>query len=219
MGFPSGVQAFTTKQDSVDYPQASHINLLQTEVQAIETGLITGPLTLPASTLASLSVAGGSTVTTLNVTGGSTFASRPVMGPPDAVRLQLDAAVEIPTNSTTAIGWTNEVFITNSSMHSTGSNPSRVSPQSTGLYWCHAVVRYRTQGSTAGILWIEDSSGGNIAVTRLPNSGGDIFTIQTEGIKRFDATGGWVRAVVQVQTSTNSVAATGNESYFEVVKL
>lgn len=45
MGYPGSVQSFTTKQDGVDYPQASHINQLQTEVEAIETELITTGLT------------------------------------------------------------------------------------------------------------------------------------------------------------------------------
>lgn len=73
-GYPTAIQSFTTKQDGIDYPQASNVNLLQTEVSAIETALITGPVTLPTSTVANLSVTGASTLTTLNVTGGSTFA-------------------------------------------------------------------------------------------------------------------------------------------------
>ncbi len=40
--YPSGVKTFTTKQDGVDYPQASHINELQDEVTAIERGLLEG---------------------------------------------------------------------------------------------------------------------------------------------------------------------------------
>jgi hypothetical protein len=44
MGYPSSAQSFTTKQDGVDYPQASHINGLQTEITAIETALLTDGL-------------------------------------------------------------------------------------------------------------------------------------------------------------------------------
>jgi hypothetical protein len=71
MGFPTSIQTFTTKQDGVDYPQASHVNLLQTEVTAVETAIINGPLA-PAS----LTVTGAATVgSTLGVTGAATLSS------------------------------------------------------------------------------------------------------------------------------------------------
>lgn len=37
--YPTAIKSFTTKVDGVDYPQASHINDLQLEVEAIETEL------------------------------------------------------------------------------------------------------------------------------------------------------------------------------------
>ncbi len=40
--YPGNVKLFTTKQDGVDFPQASHINDLQDEVTAIERGLLEG---------------------------------------------------------------------------------------------------------------------------------------------------------------------------------
>lgn len=230
MGFPSGVQAFTTKQDGIDYPQASHVNLLQTEVQAIENALITGPITLPVSTLASLSVTGnstlggglqvtgGSTVGTLNVTGGSTFASRPVMGPPDAARVILDADLAIPNGSTTAIAWTGDVILTNSSMHSTGTNPSRLIPQTTGVYACAAVVHWNYGGSTDLSVTVEDSSGGIIGYVRNQGSSGRLAH-SLFGLKRFDtlAASPWARAVVLVTGSTNSIDRT--VSQFSMWKL
>jgi len=73
--YPSAVKSFTTKNTG-DTIQASHIDDLQDEVTAIETGLLTGTARLNSSnsTLATLSVTGGSTLLTLNVNGGSTFA-------------------------------------------------------------------------------------------------------------------------------------------------
>ena len=41
--YPSSIKTFTTKVDSVDYPQAEHVNSLQDEVNAIETELGTNP--------------------------------------------------------------------------------------------------------------------------------------------------------------------------------
>jgi len=35
--FPTTVTSYSSKTDNVDYPQASHINLLQDEVVALET--------------------------------------------------------------------------------------------------------------------------------------------------------------------------------------
>lgn len=102
--YPATNPSFTTKQDGVDYPQASHINTIQEEVVAIGTALRTGldhALTVNTggftvssggatvstgglrvggpSTLAALS-ATASTVASLNVTGASTFAGAVTFG-------------------------------------------------------------------------------------------------------------------------------------------
>lgn len=71
--FPNSVKAFASRSAGQVIASA-HVNDLQDEVNAIETWAINGPVSLPASTIANLSVTGGSTMGTLNVTGGSTFA-------------------------------------------------------------------------------------------------------------------------------------------------
>lgn len=85
MGYPNSIFSFTTKSAGQTI-QSATINDLQNEVAAIETALVTGPITLPASTVASLSVTGGSTlagvvqlgagmrvnVSTHSLSGGST---------------------------------------------------------------------------------------------------------------------------------------------------
>lgn len=105
-GFPTAVQAFTVKQDGVDYPQASHINLLQTEVGAIETALITGPISLPASTLASLSVAGGSTLAGTLSAGNSTLANLSVTGGSTFAGVKFNSTVSFGSSVTFATGIT-----------------------------------------------------------------------------------------------------------------
>lgn len=60
--FPTSVKNYGADLiDGTDYPQAAHINDLRAEVVAIEAGYLNGtaPLNSSASTMASLSVAGG----------------------------------------------------------------------------------------------------------------------------------------------------------------
>lgn len=78
--FPGGVYSPATKSNGQTI-DASHINDLQAEVTAIEGGYLNGtaPLNSSASTVAALSVAGGSTLTTLTA-GASTLASLSVTG-------------------------------------------------------------------------------------------------------------------------------------------
>src|SRR5574337_904164 len=40
--YPASIKTFTTKVDNVDFPQAVHVNDMQDEINAIETGLING---------------------------------------------------------------------------------------------------------------------------------------------------------------------------------
>jgi hypothetical protein len=58
--YPSAIKTFAARSagQTID---PSHVNDLQDEVNAIETALVTGPITLQASTIATLSVTGAST--------------------------------------------------------------------------------------------------------------------------------------------------------------
>src|SRR3990167_2043303 len=107
MAYPTAVQTFTTK-NSGDVVQGSHVNDLQTEVNAIETALL-GTITHSvnvsgASTLATLS-AGASTLATLSLSGGSTFAARPVMPPPDAARVVLQSTVTLGSSALSTVSF------------------------------------------------------------------------------------------------------------------
>ena len=73
--YPTSVKTFTTRSVGQTI-QPSHLNDLQDEITAIEAGLVGGaaPLNSSNSTLANLSVIGGSTLATLQVNGNSTIA-------------------------------------------------------------------------------------------------------------------------------------------------
>ena len=222
--FPTSVKSFTTKNTG-DVIQAAHVNDLQDEVNAIEAGYRNGtaPLNAAGSTVTSLVVSGGSTLATLSLSGASTFATRPVEPPPDVARVKLDAVLDLTNNTTLAVSWTGQTFAINSSMHSTGTNPMRLTPQSTGVYVVLAGVglsaNHAAADSTANFrLQIEDSSGTLIAQTSDFTDGGDIQ--QAMGLKRFDSTAGdtqWVRIVARDrEVSTNSVSTL---SFFGMYKL
>ena len=199
--YPGSNKTFAARSNG-QVIDASHVGDLQDEVAAIEDGLLNGTARLNSS---------GSTMVSLTVTGTVT------LPPPDAVRLQLDAVQTVALNTTTAIAWSSQVFMTNSLLHSTTTNPTRVTPQSTGLYWCRAQLRGQNAASSGPLLVIiRDSSGGSIGITRVVGSSG-LQTVVAEGIKRFDSTGGYVRAVYNDASATNSLAVA--ETWFEVVKL
>lgn len=192
---------------------------------------VTGTSTFAAMTLASLTVTGNSTLAALNagastlaslsVTGASTFASRPVTPPPHAALLGRELVLGLTNNTTLAVAWTNQHALTNSSLHSTGTNPSLVTPQSTGIYFIDALVRtvVAINVSTASLRCdIEDSSGTQIGMgIGLSNS--DVPTAaHVTGMKRFDALGGSVRLVVLLRSaSTQSIDTVA--SHFNLVKL
>lgn len=163
-----------------------------------------------ASTVTSLSVSGGSTVTTLNVTSGSTFAVRPVTPAPHAVGVRVNANTNIANNTTQAISWLEQVFVTNSSMHSTASNPSRITPQSTGLYMvaCSVIFNQDMAGATGGVsLVLEDSSGGIVGAMSAKPKNEEVM-INCAAVKYFDALGGWMRAVLLYRDSSTQSYST-----------
>lgn len=204
-----------------DTIQASHVTDLDAEVVAIETGLRQGsaPLNSSNSTVAALSVTNGSTLNTLSVSGGSTFASRPVMPPPDAVSVT-GSTTGLATNSTTAIAWPTQLYATNSSLHSTATDPERFIPQSTGIYVFTASLRLNSSpGSTAYFrVRIEDSSGGLLGVQSVGSAGDDQPTVCLMATKRFDAVGGYVR-LVALQTTGSTSSLDGASQFASFWKL
>lgn len=205
--FPASVKSFATRSNGQTI-DATHVNDLQDEVNAVEDGYLNGTARLNSS---------NSTVATLSVTGGSTFATRPVMPPTDAARVQLADALELAADSTTAVSWTTQAFQTNSSLHSTATNPMRLTPQTTGVYWVSAQLGFAGAATSSRCEFgIEDSSGANIAFHEARTDGNSIV-YGASGLKRFDVTGGWARVVVLSRTSTNRLSTGG--SFFSIVKL
>lgn len=195
--FPDSVFAPANRSNGQTI-DASHMNGVQDEIVAIEGGIINGTARVNSSVL--------------NVTAGSTFAVRPVEPPPHCVRLELTAAVEVAGNSTEAVSWTDQIVAVNSSIHSTATNSSRVTPQSTGVYLFDLYLDYRASASTAASAWIKDSSGGTINRVRAR---GEYRGVRAWGIKRYDVLGGWAKAVL-FSNSTNSAST---ESVFTMTKL
>jgi hypothetical protein len=227
--YPGSVKSFANRSAGQTIASA-HINDLQDEVAAIEDGLLNGTARLNSSnaTVASLTVtgaatfsrmdiSGGSSLSALQVNGASTFASRPVIPAPDAIRVGLNAKVDLVAASTTAISWSTATFKTNAALHSTTTNPDRLTPQSSGVYAIAVQLvasnRANTAVSTANLfVSIEDSSGGIIAqATAIDPTAAppQQWSVSAFGLKYFDSVAGstqWVRVVAASNTpSTNSL--------------
>lgn len=97
--FPTAVFSPASKSNGQTI-EASHVNDLDGEVVAIESGYLNGTARLNSS---------NSTLANLSVSGGSTFASRPSMPPPEAVRVTGCTNV-LENNSTTALLWPAQVY-------------------------------------------------------------------------------------------------------------
>ena len=203
--FPDAVKSFTAKASGNNIDPA-HINDLQDEVNAIEGGILNGTARVVSSGL--------------SVGAASTFAVRPVMPPPAAVRLTIGSSLTLADGTSTGINWLAQDYATNSSLHSSAANSSRVTPQSTGIYLATLQVRFEFNSSGRRDLDIQDSSNTSLGFVRvLPNSTATTCIGQVSATKRFDVTGGWLKAVVtQAAASTMSLSNDGN-TWFEVRKL
>lgn len=203
--FPDSVFAPANRSNGQTI-DASHMNGVQDEVVALESGFINGTARLNSSVL--------------NVTAGSTFAVRPVEPPPDAVRVSgLTAASTGDPGAAANMSWATQDYITNSSLHSTATNSSRFTPQSTGLY--HTVCQVRFSGNSSGFREsaIIDSSGGEVAVVRAAATGADSIFVQAHGTKRFDVLGGFLRVRVGQSSASTLSLFGGADSWCEVRKL
>jgi hypothetical protein len=208
--FPDSVFAPANRSNGQTI-DASHMNGVQDEIVAIEGGYRNGTAPLNSS---------NSTVANLSVTGGSTFGSRPVLPPPDAVKLGLSDTAALAAGTTGAISWTRQDVITNSSMHSTTTNPTLVTPQTTGVYMCAANLYFSNPANGAQFVNIEDSSGTFIAHVQSIGTTG-LRSVNISGLKRFDvlASTQWVRIVAQGGATTNSLTTIAGYTQFGMWKL
>lgn len=232
--FPASVKAFTTKLDGAGNPiNSAHVNDLQDEVNAIEAGYLnaTARLNSSASTLASLSVTGNSTVAaltggattlaSLQVTGASSFATKPLFAPPDMALVYRETVYELGSSVSATLAFNQQAIAINSSMHSTTTNPSQLTPQSTGVYQISAM--FETSLPTAAaqpVLTIVDSSGGEIAHDENPAATTRVRCNVT-AYKRFDVVGGnaSVRFANNAAASTLSLSSGVGRTWFAMVRL
>jgi hypothetical protein len=173
--FPTAVKAFTVKADGPgNVIAAAHVNDLQDEVTAIETGLLNGtaPVHSSNSTVANLSVTGNSTIGgSLQVTGNSTITGTLTLGGaltfggPVTVNGQprcrlFHGSTQTSTNAEENVLTFNGEDYDPSSLHSTAVTPTRITVASTGVWLfsavCHfaattgsAYLRFRKNGATA----------------------------------------------------------------------
>lgn len=222
-------------QDEVNALEDGYLNgtaRLNSSGSTLNTLNVTG-----GSTLASLDVNGGSTlassitigtlpyvfpssggstgqVLTIVSTSGSTMGLEfraAVAAVPDATRVELDDVQALASGSSAGMSWTKQTFVTNSSMHSTGTNPDRITPQSTGVYLVQFNVHFLTAANFN--VDIKDSSGSVLAGLEST-----LVRQHVTAIKHFDALGGYVRGVVKPVGSTDSVS-TGGRTFMSMVKL
>jgi hypothetical protein len=252
VGYPSGIQTFTTKSAGQTI-QPADINSPQTEITAIETGLLSGfqhGITVAVAGITqSASTGVNSLAGTLQVTGGSTFSSNVnIVGTllangssgstsqflrgdmtwadPQAVVVAAGltgSTTQIANGSTAAVTWPTQVFATNSSIHSTATNPERLTPQSTGVYALDATLRLATtlNVSTGSFqARVEDSSGGVLDFQIVGQVVGHAPTVHVHATKLFDVVGStqWLR-VVASQASGSTHSLNGSENFLRFYKL
>lgn len=170
--YPDSVKSFVTRSAGQTIA-AAHVNDLQDEVNAMESGLLNGtaPLNSSNSTMAALNVTGNctvagklnssnSTLATLSVTGGctlagtlqssnSTLADLRVTASTPHVALRKDSTLSMSNDTPTVLTFNVQEQISTSALHSTTTNPSRVTPPSSGVYMMTGFCRWKTN-STAG---------------------------------------------------------------------
>ena len=209
--YPDSVKSFTAKSAGQNIDPA-HVNDLQDEVNAIEAGLRNGTAPLNSS---------GSTMTRLQVTGGSTFTIRPVTPPPEVALVYLESTYAAASSAASTVAWNAQAILTNSSMHSTGTNPERLTPQTTGVYQVAGQLDMTVQTSASyKLLTIRDSSvaliaegSGSSGISGVPTR------INVTGYKRFDVLGGYCTLNFATEASTHSFSSGAGVTWFSLVKL
>lgn len=208
--FPASVWSPTVKSAG-SVIDASHINDPQDEIVAIEGGYLNGTARLNSSQ---------STVVSLSVSSNSTFGYRPIMPPPDAALVFLASTVTLGSSADSTVAWTQQAVSINSSLHSTTTNPQRLTPQSTGLYAFSAQLTLSENSSGFRTVRIVDSSGTVIGQSRAAAFVGGGIIIQAVGLKRYDALGGYaVLEYTGTGHSTLSLSSGVGASWYGVHKL
>ena len=221
--YPSAVKTFAARSNG-GVIDASHVNDLQDEVNAIEAGLLNGtaPLNSSKSTLVSLSVTGASTLAgTVNVTGNSTFTGTvnftgTVTGVatnnPPRVRASMSSTQNVSSNTWTGLTWNTNVY-DSTGMHSTTTNSSRITfVGSTGIYHIGAQVTLSTVVSGASFLRIMVNDSSEALSVKADGSNSTNCPMNLSGDLRVADTTDYITVQVRLATSTGSVLAESSNS-------
>jgi hypothetical protein len=206
--YPTAVKSFTVKAAG-DTIQPAHVNDLQDEVAAIEGGLLNGtaPLNSSHSTVATLSVTGGSTMGTLQVSSNCTIAGTLTVnkivstsitggGVTSYVRVYADAPAEYGTASTfTRLALNQEVADLLSEWDSTAY---LFTPQSSGYY----LVTGRAQSITGAAGDVQCALEVNSSLVAL---GGDMYAA---GVAY-----GWLSVSAVLNLSSGTAGALAFKAY------
>ena len=212
MGYPTSVFAPASRSNGQTI-DAAHVNDVQAEVTAVENALL-GTITH------SVNITGASTLATLQC-AGSTFSVRPVEPPPHGALVFLDSTATLGSSAESTFAFTGQSYITNSSIHSTGTNPARLTPQSTGVYLFSAQLAVSDNSTGYRAVRLVDSSGTIFAAARIPASSVAANTLlQAHGYRRYDALGGYAVMVYEGSGPSTLSALSGVEgTWFAMHKL
>lgn len=207
--YPDAVKSFTTK-NAGDFVNASHMNDVQDEVNAVEAGLLNGTARLNSSR---------STLATLSVSGASTFAVRPITPPPAFALVFTASTYAAGSSQFSTIAWTQIASTLGDITASTVTTPERLTPGSTGLYLATAQIGIASPSSLVNAIRILDSSNAAIANMRVSNST-DLTQLLATGMKYFDSTGGYLTVqFVGDGASSRSLSSGLAQTWFSLVKL
>lgn len=200
--YPTAVKTFVTR-NAGDTIQPAHINDVQDEITAIETGLLNGTAPLHSS---------NSTLANLHVPGGSTLASLTVLAPAASVCVSSTVLQEIAGSFTnTAVTFETERWMTVAGMHSTASNPSRLIPDSSGLYAVTGCVRWGGGSTAVGICQAAIRVDGSSLIGVVSQADAGALTQNVRVDYYFRSTTQYVELVVaQNSGSTKSMALAGD---------
>ena len=186
--YPTSVWVPTTKATG-DTLQAAHVNDAQDEIVAIEGGIRNGTAPVNSS---------NSTVANLSVTGGSTFAGAVVMPRRPSVEVTHSTIQGIANDAHTVLSWDTESY-DSTALHSTATNPSRITLTSSGLW-----------SLGASIDWNQNSSG--FRTMRLLLNGTTLLNVATQNASTATAGGQTLTAQRQTASTTDYVEVQGYQN-------
>lgn len=211
MPYPTSVQTFATR-NAGNTVEGEHVNTLQTEVNAVEDGLINGLQHRLIVSTGGLNVStGNSTIgQNLSVIGTSTFVGL-VTFPVPTVRVSHDADQNVANTAWTGLLWNRETYDAQG-MHSTATNSSRLTfAHSTGVYHVGASVEWNANATGSRMIRLVINDSTNMAAAGMIGDGlpsGVAHPQSASGDWRVASTADYATVQVwQNNTSTGSISS------------